>query len=89
MDALKLKLRAKDQLHPILSELMSSYSKLNKSAEWEGRPKILQWYALVRMPGLSNVLIDPLRRLITLNQMSAHEEITEEQSRQVVLPRSK
>lgn len=45
MDALKLKLRAKDQLHPILSELMSSYSKLNKSGEWEGRPKILQWYA--------------------------------------------
>ena len=43
MDALKLKLRAKDQLHPILSELMSSYAKLNKSSEWEGRPKILQW----------------------------------------------
>ena len=45
MDALKLKLRAKDQLHPILAELMSSYSKLNKNAEWEGRPKLLQWYA--------------------------------------------
>jgi ESCRT-I complex subunit VPS28 len=46
MDALKLKLRAKDQLHPILSELMSSYAKLNKSSEWEGRPKILQWCVL-------------------------------------------
>lgn len=44
MDALKLKLRAKDQLHPILSELMSSYSRFKGSAEWEGRPKILQWY---------------------------------------------
>lgn len=52
MDALKLKLRAKDQLHPILSELMSSYAKLNKSSEWEGRPKILQWYVprRIRLP---------------------------------------
>ncbi|GAA99586.1 uncharacterized protein L969DRAFT_94040 [Mixia osmundae IAM 14324] len=65
MDALKLKLRAKDQLHPIMTELMSGYTKFPKSNEWEGRPKILHW-------------------LITLNQMRASEEITEEQSRQML-----
>lgn len=64
MDALKLKLKAKDQLHPILSELMSSYSRFQGSNEWEGRSKILQW-------------------LITLNQRSAHQELTDEESREV------
>ncbi|BGP19127.1 hypothetical protein JCM10213_005632 [Rhodosporidiobolus nylandii] len=65
MDALKLKLRAKDQLHPLLSDLMSGYARFKNSNEWEGRPKILHW-------------------LITLNQMRASEEITEEQSRQLL-----
>jgi len=65
MDALKLKLRAKDQLHPLLTDLMSGYTRFNRSSEWEGRPKILHW-------------------LITLNQMRASEEVTEEQSRQML-----
>ncbi|GAA6045340.1 hypothetical protein NBRC10513_007715 [Rhodotorula toruloides] len=65
MDALKLKLRAKDQLHPLLTDLMSGYTRFKNSNEWEGRPKILHW-------------------LITLNQMRASEEITEDQSRQML-----
>ncbi|GAA5832656.1 hypothetical protein JCM3766R1_004282 [Sporobolomyces carnicolor] len=65
MDALKLKLRAKDQLHPLLTDLMSGYTRFKSSTEWEGRPKLLHW-------------------LITLNQMRASEEITEEQSRQML-----
>lgn len=44
MDALKLNLRAKDQLHPFLTELMSGYSRFKGSGEWEGRGKILGWY---------------------------------------------
>jgi hypothetical protein len=43
MDALKLKLRAKDQLHPLLTDLMSGYTRFKNSNEWEGRPKILHW----------------------------------------------
>lgn len=43
MDALKLNLKAKDQLHPFLTELMSSYSRFKGSQEWEGRGKILHW----------------------------------------------
>ena len=43
MDALKLNLRAKDQLHPFLTELMSGYSRFKGSQEWEGRAKILHW----------------------------------------------
>ncbi|RSH87802.1 Vacuolar protein-sorting-associated protein 28 [Apiotrichum porosum] len=65
MDALKLNLRAKDQLHPLLTEVMSGYAKFKGSAEWEGRAKIIHW-------------------LITLNAMKASDEITEEQSRQML-----
>lgn len=46
MDALKLKLRAKDQLHPLLTDLMSGYTRFKNSNEWEGRPKILHWCVL-------------------------------------------
>lgn len=46
MDALKLNLRAKDQLHPFLTELMSGYSRFKGSGEWEGRGKILHWCVL-------------------------------------------
>lgn len=42
MDALKLKLRAKDQLHPLFSDLLTSYTKVGAEAG-EGRAKLLQW----------------------------------------------
>ncbi|EJT51260.1 vacuolar protein sorting-associated protein 28 [Trichosporon asahii var. asahii CBS 8904] len=65
MDALKLNLRAKDQLHPLLTEVMAGYAKFKDSAQWEGRAKIIHW-------------------LITLNAMKAADEITEDQSRQML-----
>jgi len=65
MDALKLRLRAKDQLHPLLQELMTGYARFKGSAEWQGRSKMVGW-------------------LITLNQMKASDEITDEQSRQML-----
>jgi ESCRT-I complex subunit VPS28 len=43
MDALKLNMRAKDQLHPILTDLVTGYTRFKGSAEWEGRAKILHW----------------------------------------------
>jgi ESCRT-I complex subunit VPS28 len=63
MDALKLSYKSKDQLHPHLSDLMTS---LNKSMpkDFEGRAKIVQW-------------------LITLNQMRAADELTDDQVREV------
>lgn len=41
MDALKLKLRAKDQLHPLLGDLMGAYGKAGGAAE--GRGKLVGW----------------------------------------------
>lgn len=42
MDALKLKMRAKDQLHPLLSDLLSAYTKVG-AADGEAREKLLAW----------------------------------------------
>ena len=43
MDALKLRMRAKDQLHPILQELGTSYARFKGSKDWEGRSKMVGW----------------------------------------------
>jgi hypothetical protein len=44
MDALRLRLRAKDQLHPILQELVTGYARFKGSKDWEGRSKMVGWY---------------------------------------------
>ena len=49
MDAIKLRLRAKDQLHPILQELVTGYARFKGSKDWEGRSKMVGWYVLLWM----------------------------------------
>lgn len=44
MDALKLRMRAKDQLHPILQELVTGYARFKGSKDWEGRSKMVGWW---------------------------------------------
>ncbi|KAL7280668.1 LOW QUALITY PROTEIN: hypothetical protein ACG7TL_005607 [Trametes sanguinea] len=44
VDALKLRMRAKDQLHPILQELVTSYARFKGSKDWEGRSKMVGWW---------------------------------------------
>ncbi|KAI9047529.1 hypothetical protein LZ554_008245 [Drepanopeziza brunnea f. sp. 'monogermtubi'] len=65
LDALKLGLLAKDQLHPLLSDVIQSANKVTDQ-DFEGRSKIVQW-------------------LITLNQMKATEEVSEDQARELEL----
>ncbi|KZS94828.1 vacuolar protein sorting-associated protein 28 [Sistotremastrum niveocremeum HHB9708] len=50
MDALKLNLRAKDQLHPILQDLMTGYARFKGSKDLEGRSKIVAW--LITLNGM-------------------------------------
>jgi ESCRT-I complex subunit VPS28 len=49
MDGLKLNFKAKDQLHPLLSELMTSLNKVTNS-NFEGRGKLVQW--LITLNGM-------------------------------------
>jgi ESCRT-I complex subunit VPS28 len=65
LDALKLGLLAKDQLHPLLSDLIQSVNKVTDK-DFDNRGKIVQW-------------------LITLNQMRATEELSEDQARELEL----
>jgi ESCRT-I complex subunit VPS28 len=60
MDALKLRMRAKDQLHPILQELVTGFSRFKGSKDWEGRSKMVGWYVVPWMP-VSYVLYPSLK----------------------------
>ncbi|KAK9480315.1 vacuolar protein sorting-associated [Lipomyces japonicus] len=64
MDALKLNYKAKDDLHPLLGELMTSLNAVT-TENFDGRAKIIEW-------------------LIKLNAMKATDELTEEESRQLL-----
>jgi ESCRT-I complex subunit VPS28 len=65
LDALRLGLLAKDQLHPLLADTIHAVNKVT-TTDFENRGKIVQW-------------------LITLNQMKATEELSEEQARELEL----
>ncbi|GAB1310209.1 Vacuolar protein-sorting-associated protein 28 [Madurella fahalii] len=65
LDALRLGLLAKDQLHPLLTDVIQSVNKVT-DRDFENRGKIVQW-------------------LITLNQMKATEELSEDQARELEL----
>ena len=68
MDALKLSFRAKDQLHPLLSDLMTSITQQDDETEdvqdLPGKGRIVKW-------------------LIKINQMKVSDEITEEDAREL------
>ncbi|ODQ57439.1 hypothetical protein WICANDRAFT_35681 [Wickerhamomyces anomalus NRRL Y-366-8] len=65
MDALKLNYKAKDQLHPLLSDLMTSVNKVSSNKEFDGRGKLVEW-------------------LIKINKMNINEELSEEDTRQLL-----
>jgi len=44
MDAIKLRMRAKDQLYPMLQELVTSYSRFKGCRDLEGRGKMVAWW---------------------------------------------
>ncbi len=82
MDGLRLRMRAKDQLHPMLQELVTGYARFKGSKDWEGRSRMVSW-CVCRGKALTLVSCFCIPRLITLNGMKASEELTEEQARQV------
>lgn len=83
MDAIKLKYRAKDQLYPMLQELMTGYARFKGSKDWEGRGKMVSWLVVIYYHALY-ILKSGNYRLILLNGMKASDELNEEQSRQLL-----
>lgn len=65
LDAVKLGMLSKDQLHPLLSDVIQSVNRVTDQ-DFDNRGKIVQW-------------------LITLNQMKASDELSEQQARELEL----
>lgn len=63
LDAVRLGLLSKDQLHPLLSDVIQSVNRVTDE-DFENRGKIVQW-------------------LITLNQLKATDELSEQQAREL------
>ncbi|TWU76339.1 Vacuolar protein-sorting-associated protein 28 [Metarhizium rileyi] len=63
LDAVKLGMLSKDQLHPLLSDVIQSVNRVTDQ-DFDSRGKIVQW-------------------LITLNQMKASDELSEQQAREL------
>ena len=72
LDALKLGLLAKDQLHPLLSDVIQSVNKVT-DGDFEGRGKIVQWLiALNQMKAMEEVSEEQAREL-ELDMNSAYQ----------------
>ena len=52
MDALKLHLLAKDQLYPVLQQLVTGYARFKGSKDWESRSKMVGWYVFPGYEGI-------------------------------------
>lgn len=57
MDALKLNYKAKDQLHPLLAELLLSINKVTKN-DFENRNKLINWIVKINKMKVEDVLTD-------------------------------
>lgn len=72
MDALKLNYRAKDQLHPLLSDLMTSVNKVS-SREFSGRPKLIEWLIRINKMNVYDELSDEDSRSLLFDLDNAYK----------------
>lgn len=64
MDALKLRLRAKDELHPILQELVTGLARFKGSKEWDGRNRLVAWLITLNAMKASEEITDEQSRQV-------------------------
>ncbi|KAG1816481.1 vacuolar protein sorting-associated protein 28 [Suillus subaureus] len=74
MDALKLRLRAKDQLHPILQELVTGYARFKGSKDWEGRSKMVSWLITLNSMKASEEITEEQSRQLSFDVEHAYAE---------------
>ncbi|KAF4571333.1 Vacuolar protein-sorting-associated protein 28 [Pleurotus pulmonarius] len=74
MDALKLRLRAKDQLHPMLQELVTSYARFKGSKDWEGRSKMVGWLITLNGMKASEEITEDQARQLSFDIEHAYAE---------------
>ncbi|KAF9497760.1 vacuolar protein sorting-associated protein 28 [Pleurotus eryngii] len=74
MDALKLRLRAKDQLHPMLQELVTSYARFKGSKDWEGRSRMVGWLITLNGMKASEEITEDQARQLSFDIEHAYAE---------------
>jgi ESCRT-I complex subunit VPS28 len=73
MDGLKLGYKAKDQLHPLLSELMTAVNRVSNASEFEGRAKIVQWLIRLNQMKVNDELSEEEVRQLLFDLDSAYK----------------
>ncbi|KAI0031284.1 vacuolar protein sorting-associated protein 28 [Vararia minispora EC-137] len=74
LDAIKLQFRAKDQLHPMLQDLVTGCARFKGSAEWEGRSKMVGWLITLNGMKASEELSAEQIRQLTFDVENAYAE---------------
>ncbi|TVY76059.1 Vacuolar protein sorting-associated protein [Lachnellula suecica] len=72
LDALRLGLLAKDQLHPLLSDVIQSVNKVT-DREFEGRQKIVQWLITLNQMKATDVVSEDQARELELDINTAYQ----------------
>lgn len=72
LDALKLQLLAKDQLHPLLSDVIQSVNKVT-DRDFEGRGKIVQWLIKLNQMKAMESLGEEEARELELDMNAAYQ----------------
>ena len=72
LDALKLGLLAKDQLHPLLSDVIQSVNKVT-DRDFEGRGKIVQWLIALNQMKATEEVSETQARELELDMNAAYQ----------------
>lgn len=72
LDALKLGLLAKDQLHPLLSDVIQSANKVTNK-DFEGRGKIVQWLIMLNQMKATDEVSENQARELELDMNLAYQ----------------
>jgi ESCRT-I complex subunit VPS28 len=73
MDSLKLNLKAVDQIHPLLSDLIQSLNRV-VSGDFEGKIKIRNWLVTLNKMKASEEIDDEQARQLMFDLETAHNE---------------
>jgi len=74
MDGLRLKMRAKDQLHPMMQVLMTGYARFKGSKDWEGRSRMVSWLITLNGMKASEELTEEQARQLMFDVENAYAE---------------
>ncbi|KAF4610869.1 hypothetical protein D9613_007219 [Agrocybe pediades] len=74
MDGLRLRMRAKDQLHPMMQDLVTGYARFKGSKDWEGRSRMVSWLITLNGMKASEELTEEQARQLIFDVEHAYAE---------------